>query len=71
MIKKLAKSYNVATPTELLDMAKDLGVNLYPCQMTMDLYGLSKDDFIDGIQPSMGAASFIDMAADADITMFI
>ena len=71
MIKKLAKSYNVASPTELLDMAKDLGVNLYPCQMTMDLYGLSKDDFIDGIQPSMGAASFIDMAADADITMFI
>ena len=40
MIKMLAKQYNVASPTELLDMAKDLGVNLYPCQMTMDLYGL-------------------------------
>ena len=49
MIKKLADSYNVATPTELLDMAKDLGVNLFPCQMTMDLYGLTKEDFIDGL----------------------
>jgi peroxiredoxin family protein len=39
--------------------------------MTMDLYGLSKDDFIDGIETPMGAASFIDIAADADITMFI
>ena len=71
MIKMLAKQYNVASPTELLEMAKDLGVNLYPCQMTMELYGFNKEDFIDGLQPPMGAASFIDMAADADITLFI
>ncbi len=56
MIKKLAKQYNVASPTELLDMAKDLGVNLYPCQMTMDLYGLTKDDFIDGLETPLGAS---------------
>jgi peroxiredoxin family protein len=54
-----------------MDMAKDLGVNLYPCQMTMDLYGFTKDDFIEGLQPPLGAASFIDMAADSDITLFI
>lgn len=71
MIKQLAEKYNVAHPSELLEMAKDLGVNLYPCQMTMELYGLSKDDFIDGLQPSLGAASFIDMAAESDITLFI
>ncbi|HLF40944.1 MAG TPA: DsrE/DsrF/DrsH-like family protein [Acidimicrobiia bacterium] len=72
MIKKLAKQYNVASPSELLEMAKDLGVRLYPCQMTMDLYGLDyKDDFIDGLEVPLGAASFIDMAADADITLFI
>ena len=52
-------------------MALDCGVRMYPCQMTMDLYGLRKEDFIDGLQPSMGAASFLDMAADADITLFI
>jgi peroxiredoxin family protein len=71
MIKKLAKKYNVASPTEHLEMAKDLGVHLYPCQMTMDLYGLAKDDFIDGLEVPLGAASFIDMAADSDITRFI
>jgi len=71
MIKKLAQQYKVASPTELIEMVRDLGVRLYPCQMTMDLYGLTKEDFIDGIEPSMGAASFIDMAADADITLFI
>lgn len=71
MIKMLADEHKVASPTELLSMAQDLGVRLYPCQMTMDLYGLTKDDFIDGLEMPMGAASFIDMAADADITLFI
>ena len=71
MIKKLAKSYNVASPTELMEMAQALGVKLFPCQMTMDLYGLTKDDFIDGLETPLGAASFIDMAADSDITLFI
>jgi peroxiredoxin family protein len=52
-------------------MALDVGVRLHPCQMTMDLYGLSTEDFIDGLQPTLGAASFIDMAAKADITLFI
>ena len=37
----------------------------------MDLYGLSTGDFIDGLQPTFGAASFIDMAVLADITLFI
>jgi peroxiredoxin family protein len=71
MIKMLAKQYKVASPTELLEMAQDVGVRLHPCQMTMDLYGLTTDDFIDGLQPTLGAASFIDMAATADITLFI
>ena len=52
-------------------MAKDLGVRLHPCQMTMDLYGLGKDDFIDGLEPPLGAASFIEMAANADICLFV
>ena len=71
MIKKLARQYKVASPTELLEMAMDVGVRLHPCQMTMDLYGLTTEDFIDGLQPTLGAASFIDMAAKADITLFI
>jgi peroxiredoxin family protein len=71
MIKRLAKQHKVATPEELLRMAMDLGVRLHPCQMSMDLYGLKREDFIDGLEPTLGAASFIDMAAKADITLFI
>jgi peroxiredoxin family protein len=71
MIKLLAKQHKVASVTELMEMAIDVGVRLHPCQMTMDLYGLKTSDFIDGVQPTLGAASFIDMAAKADIQLFI
>ncbi len=71
MIKQLAKEYKVAMPTDLFGMAVDLGVRLHPCQMSMELYGLTKEDFVEGLQPPIGAASFIDMAADADISLFI
>jgi peroxiredoxin family protein len=71
MIKLLAKQHNVASVTELMEMALDAGVRLHPCQMTLDLYGFSTSDFIDGVQPVLGAASFIDMAAKADIVLFI
>ncbi len=71
MIKSLAKEHGVASPAELMEMAVDLGVRLHPCQMTMDLYGLTEDDFIDNLQPTCGAANFIDMAANADVQFFV
>lgn len=71
MIKGLAEEHGVASPKDLIEMALDLGVRFHPCQMTMDLYGLTNEDFIDGLSPTCGAAAFLDMAANADIQMFI
>jgi len=71
MIKMLAKEHNVASVPELMEMAIEAGVRLHPCQMTMHLYGLKPSDFVDGVQPTLGAASFIDMAARSDIQLFI
>ena len=71
MIKGLAKDHGVASPQDLIEMAIDLGVRFHPCQMTMDLYGLANEDFIDGLQPTCGAAAFLDIAANADIQLFI
>ena len=38
--------------------------------MTMDVFGFSKEDFIDGVD-IRGAATFLDFPADADIQLFI
>ena len=48
MMGVLAKQYNVASPKELLEAAQALGVEFIPCQMTMDMFGLKREDMIDG-----------------------
>ncbi|MFC4618598.1 DsrE/DsrF/DrsH-like family protein [Camelliibacillus cellulosilyticus] len=53
---------------ELVDMARELNVKMIGCQMTMDVMHLEKDAFIEGIEVG-GAATFIDFAKDADITL--
>lgn len=70
MMKKLAHEHNLASPHELLDLAKDLGVKLVPCQMTMDLMGLTKEDLIEGLEEPAGATTALFEAQDA-ITLFI
>lgn len=70
MMKKLAREHKVATPTELLEIAKDMGVRLWPCQMSMDLMGLKRSDLIDGLDEPAGATTMLLEAQDA-ITFFI
>jgi peroxiredoxin family protein len=70
MMKKLANEHKVASPTELLEMARDMGVRLIPCQMTMDLLGLTREDMIDGLEDPAGATTALLEAKDA-ITLFI
>ncbi len=70
MMRSLAKRYNVSSPQELLDTAKEMGVKLIPCQMTMDLMGLTREDLIDGLEEPAGAATAL-AAAEGATTLFI
>ena len=70
MMKKKFTSKGVATVEDLREACVDLEVKLIACQMTMDVFGFTRDEFIDGIELG-GAATFLEFAADADISMFI
>ena len=70
MMRSLAKDHHVAGPEELMALAQDLGVKLVPCQMTMDLMGLKRDDLIDGIEEPAGAATAL-AAAEGATTLFV
>jgi len=59
---------NVPAIPELIEMAQDLGVSFIGCQMTMDVMGLEKEAFVDGIEVG-GAVTFLSFAKDADITL--
>ena len=70
MMKGMFKKHGVATIQQLLDMAKESGVKLIACQMTMDVMGIKQSDIIDGVEFA-GAAAWLDVAADADINLFV
>jgi peroxiredoxin family protein len=71
MFKKLADDHHVAKPEELIATAQELGVRLIPCQMTMDLLGLKRDDLLDGLEEPIGAATAIAEMRTAAVSLFI
>ncbi len=70
MMKSMFKKHGVATIGQLLALAKESGVKLIACQMTMDVMGYKKSDIIQGVEFG-GAASWLDAAADSQINLFI
>jgi len=63
MIGRLSKKYNVASPRELLEACEALGVEFLPCQMTMEMFGLRREDMIDGLGEPVGAATVLELMA--------
>lgn len=70
MMKSMFRRKGVATIRELLDVARESGVRLIACQMTMDVFGYRQDEFIDGVEFG-GAAAFLSEARKAHVTLFI
>jgi len=66
----LMRKKNVPQFEELVQQSLDLGVRLYGCSTSMDLMNLPKEKLIDGIEV-VGAATFVDLAADSDVQLFI
>ncbi|KGX90453.1 DsrE/DsrF/DrsH-like family protein [Pontibacillus marinus] len=62
------KKANVPPVEELLGMAQEMDVKMIACQMTMDVMSLEKEHFVEGIDVG-GAASFLNFAKDANVTL--
>ena len=71
MMKKTISSKGVAPVEELRQACVESDVNLIGCQMTVDLFGYAKSDFIPEVKEYCGAATFLPMARDADVSLFI
>ena len=69
-MKQTFKNKGVATIEELRDICIESDVKLIGCQMTMDVFGFEKDDFVNGVDVG-GAATFLEFAAESDIQLFI
>lgn len=70
MLRALMKSKQVASLEELVQMAKEMGVRIVACQMSMDVLGVKKDELWDDIEVG-GVATFLADAAKSKVTLFL
>jgi peroxiredoxin family protein len=72
MMKSIMKKKNVASLEQMLEMAEELGVRLFVCEMSMDLMGFKREEMIDYKDMVFcGVAKFLEEAKDSRIQLFI
>lgn len=64
-------NHGVASVKDLREMAIEADVKFIACQMTVELFGYEKEDFIPQISEWSGATSMLALAQKADVTLFI
>jgi peroxiredoxin family protein len=70
MLRSMMKDKNIATLEELIDVARDLGVRMMACTMSMDAMGVSKEELFDGLEYG-GVAAYMADASQSRVTLFI
>ena len=71
LMQQTVKNNGVASIEELRSICIEADVKLVACQMTVELFGHSHDDFIPEIKDWIGAASFLPVAQQSDVCLFI
>ena len=72
MMKSLMKKKNVASLEQMLEMASELGVRIFVCEMSMSLMGFKPEEMID--YPNLtycGVAKFLEEAHNSKVQLFI
>ena len=66
------KQMKYPTPYELLKRMKESGLlKIYACTPSMEMFGIKKEDLIPEVDALAGAATFLDVAADADVNLLV
>ncbi len=70
MMKKTLRDKGVAPVAELRDICVEADVKLIACQMTVDLFGWPKDEFMPGVSEWAGAATYLTIAEKSQINLY-
>ncbi|SPE27021.1 DsrE2 [Burkholderiales bacterium] len=71
LMKQTIKNTGVADIADLRALCIEADVKLIACQMTVDLFGFEREDFIPEVSEYCGATKFLPMAQKADVSLFI
>ena len=71
MMQKLMRDINFPQVYELIQTAKELGVKFIVCTTTIGMMGLTKEAFIPEVDSFAGVATYIAVARESRISLFI
>ncbi len=71
-MRERLKEMKYPTPYELLQRMKGSGLlKIYACTPTMEMFGIKREDLIPEVDELAGAATFLGVAADANVTLLV
>jgi peroxiredoxin family protein len=70
MLRSMMKEQGIASLEELMGMARELGVKMMACTMSMDAMGIAKEELLGGLEYG-GVAAFMAEASRARVSLFI
>ena len=70
MFRKMMKDKDVASIEELFTMAREMGVRIVACTMSMDVMGIKEEELIGKLEFG-GVATYLGDASDSKVTLFI
>lgn len=71
MMKKKMQKMKMPTIKEMIATAKEGGVKFHACSPSMNMMGLKKEDLIPEVDDIIGATTYLDLASEDAITLFI
>lgn len=66
-MQKKMEDLDIPPISEFIEMIADTGAGLYACRASVDMFGLSKDDFVEQVQDIITVGDFYAMAAGGQI----
>ena len=71
-MRKNLEKMKYPTPYEMLKRLKQSTLfKMYACSPSMGMFGIEREDLIPEVEEIVGAATFLEIAANADVTLFI
>ncbi len=71
MMKKNMQKIKMPSIKEMIATAKESGVRFHACSPTLDMMGLKKEDLIPEVDDIIGAATYLELASEDAITLFV
>jgi peroxiredoxin family protein len=70
MLRRMMKNNEISSVEELMELARESGVRMIACTLSMDVLGITQDDLVDGLELG-GVGAYLGDAAKSRVTLFV